>query len=390
MKKGFLFILILALSLPLVACDSNGSLEDVSLDEVLEKGLNKNFDLDSDIKSLESNLSLNLNMDIKEMDPFTRMFLDSFSDIKLTMDTKYDINDAEDIKLELNLKLNSSNLNTDANIYFFDNTLAINLPILSELFGIPELSDSYIVITSDEMEQLMNDFGMGDLNTDFQNDFEEELSEILDIYKNFLRIYLDFLEDFISFDSSTIKIGNENVETYHIDINMDGDNLVELIESIPELLNDEDFQEALIEMVSTYMEVMNFNDFGLALSESEIRDEIQNELSNVSKEEMEEDIKLLVEELENLMNLEAFSLESNMHFDEDFLMRRFDLSQNISIDSYDEFLDSNIIFDINYNMSAENWNINQDIDFNFPELNEENSLYIEDLMSIFFMMMMGM
>lgn len=299
--------------------------------EVLEKSFKKSFD----INTSESSFDMTMNIDVDGLeDPNSTFIFQMINNSKLNGIIKGDIDKMESAG-ELTLDMNGMSYKAD---FFATNEKAV--------FKIP-LMEKYII-----MDQPVS----SDKTNDQKGDFKKLNMEMMDIFLNNMTD-----ENIKALEKETLSTPEGEIEVTGYEINFSNDEIAKVID----------------ELFSYLFESEVFKNI--------MKNSAKNTAALEGEEASSEEIDEMVKKMEEDMNEALENMKENLSFDSFKLVYGIDKNYNIRSSIINTALTAKIGEDeqqsisLKFDIASKVWNINKPVEINMPELNEENSVKLEEL-----------
>lgn len=258
-------------------------------------------------------------------------------------------------KAEIVADLNVGGMAFEGKMFIDDNIIALNIPFLGMMMNDSRLTTGYIIIDS---ETLAEEAGQ---EIDIFGDDEE----MVDLAKRIVEKYLDILDDslFINNGEEEVTVGDSNVKTTDIEINITADDFKDIIINVIEMMEDPEFVDLLFELTG--------------LSNGYNREEFQRDLDMAFSElddNFEEGLDEIFEEMNEVIDFDNTYIRMNFYIDNNSNITKSMADMSFS------FNDEDTSIQFGMNMESDAWNINQPLTIDLPEFNETNSIDFNELL----------
>ncbi|NBG87450.1 hypothetical protein [Isachenkonia alkalipeptolytica] len=349
-KKRWLIGALLILSLvAFVGCSDDG--EELSDMEIFERAFMQNLERHSYEFTGEMGLMVEyLNMP----DQSLGSMLGAFNNMSMNFEGMINGEDLMDPEMYMSGQFNAAGMGVAMEMYMLEEQIAIKAPMMAQIMGDQRLADGYLIM---------------DLEEDFYNQegFEEmdprDQEELYGMLQQFGEIYMEIVEEeFITNEGETeIEINEESLDVQEFEIYMGREEIRTVLESIPELMEEESFRELLTEVAR--------------ISDGEIPvEEMEQELDRFIEEFDQEKVDEVMDELDQVLDFEESYFSMTLYIDEDYNIVKEQYDVNIVVDQEETAFSLQILGGMEY------WNINGDIDIEAPEFTDENSVPLQELM----------
>lgn len=355
----------------------------------LKKEFFNNLAKSYDIKSLENQTKININVDVAGLseEDLTGLkdILPLLKNISLDVNTKSVTNKSSVAKSQIDMKLNAAGMEIPVSIWSDmdltgknpKNTAIIEIPSILSNF-LPELKDKkYLVIDSFNNESI----NMSGVNS-------EKLTNMIQIYtpmiNEFMIKYLqqynppvDFIKDLGNKDITTVDGKTVSAKGYELKIT--NENIKEIVNyTVENLLNNEDAMKLFKDYMLSTIEAMDEVDSEEA---KQSMDEIFNELEAIEMPEVMQSISDAMDMIAELKLLgdNGITIEYYMNSNGHVISTKGTIEFVIDLAKFDPTLAemenaTNPIIKLNINFTSNIFNINENIDIKLPEINKENSI----------------
>lgn len=349
-KKAWLIGVVLIISLLVFTGCSNES-EEMSDMEIFEKAFMQNIERHSYEVSGEMALTMdNLSMDNPGMGSMFGML----NNISANFEGKMNGEDLENPEAHMAGQINAGGFGVALEMYMLEEQIAIKAPMMAQFLGDQRLVDGYLLI--DPEEDLYGQEGYEDVDP-------QDQEEIYQLMQKFSEIYMEIVEEeFITNKGETeITINDEALDVQEFEIYMGKEEIETILNSIPEVVEDEEFRELIYEVAQ--------------MTDPEIsEEEITEELDRFSEELDQEKIDEMMSELEEVLDMEESAFVMTLYIDDEYRIVRENYDLNLVVIEDQESVT------VQMEGTMEYWNINGDVEIDAPEFTEENSVRMQELM----------
>lgn len=341
-------LLIIALA-AFVGCSNND--EELSDREVFEKAFMQNLERHSFEFSAEMGLIMeDLNMPNQALGAY----MGAFNNIAMNFDGKIDGEDPVHPEAYFTGQINSAGLGVALEMYILDEQIAIKAPMMAQILGDQRLADGYILM--DLEEDFYNQEGYEEMDP-------EDREALYGMFQQFGEIYMEIVEEeFITNNGETeVTIDGQDVDVTEYEIYMGREEIRTVLESIPELVEDESFRELVYD--------------ALRISNTEItQQEAEEKMDTIQQDYDQQTVDELMAELEETLDLDQSSFTMTLFIDQDYRIVKENYDVLLVVQQEQQSFSMQILGTMEY------WNINGDIDIDAPEFTDQNSVPMQDLM----------
>ena len=348
-KRWFIGFLLIISLVAFVGCSNEA--EELSDMEIFEKAFMQNLER----HSFEFNGEMDLIMeDFSTGNQAVGDMMGMFNNIGMNLEGMINGEDPMNPEVYLSGQINAGGLGLALEMYMLEEQIAVKAPLMAQFLGDQRLADGYL---------LMN------LEDDFYNQegFEEmdsrDQEELYGMLQQFGEIYMEIVEEeFITNNGETeITINDEKMDVQEFVIYMGKEEIRTVLESIPQVMEEESFRELLLEVVR--------------MSDSEVSvEEAEAEMDQFMEDFDQEKIDEIMEELDRMLDFEESYFSMTLYIDEDYRIVKEEYDVNIVVQEEEEAFNLQILGVMEY------WNINGNIDIDAPEFTDENSVPLQELM----------
>ena len=347
-KGAFLSILLFVMIFAVACGSGDDSMTDM---ELFEEAVRANLDRTS--YSYEGEVSLRIE-DLQLEDPDAAMMFGMFQQLGMTMKGAMDQRDPEDLRFHLDGQLNAMGMGIAMEIYVADNLMVLRAPMMTQFFQDPRLMNGYVIMDLDQMEEDPHEMQMGAA-------FNED--DVLALFNYFGEITLSIMEeDFIeNRGEQTVSIDGVDTKATELVITIGEEEFERIWRAIPEVLQDEELRGLLGNLLDEE-------------HQGEMERELDEFLEMVDDEAMEE----ALEAIKEAVDFENSEIRFTLFIDDEYriIMEKGEFTLAVR--------DGGESAVIHFGMTMSYWNINQDVDIQLPELTEENSIHLEELIESMF------
>ncbi|SNS04867.1 hypothetical protein SAMN05446037_1003130 [Anaerovirgula multivorans] len=343
-KRGLIFLLIAIMMITMLTACSKPKTAREALSEAI---LNE-----EEINTSQFKMALSLNVNTSNIyDPELAMYANMLNNAKLIIEGKTDLNEE---KTAAELKLDLGGMSFSASLYQYDNTIAIHMPFLAQLFGDPSFADKYIVM---DLDALMEEFAPEQQDL---KDFDEE--ELMALYRKIAASSIDALSESALVDKGeqSVTAGTENVKAREIEIIINEEELINIVKNLITMLKDEEFRNQIFKILSSVDPYSSEEDFKRDLEEI--------------LEASDEDIDALFDEIRQNVNFENFKIQNNVFIDNKSNVVKAITEATISFKEDDQSIGLAV------KAEADTWDINKQIAIEIPDIHAENSIDFYELL----------
>lgn len=341
-----LLILLLVSTLFLGGCSKARSSKEVLSDVFANETV-----ITSSEGKLEMSVKFNMeNIDITSLnDPQTVAMMNMLNNAKITMNYATDV---EQQKAAIDFTADLGGMAFYGKMYLYDEKLAIQMPFLTQFLGDPRLANGYLVMDLKEMIEMQGS------TIDVT---EAEKMKALGI--KLVDAIIAELDDkaLSNKGSSTIEVGGQSVKVDEIQINIGKDEIKSIVLTVVNLLEDKDFRDMVFEIAKSSDPYLTRESF----------DEV---ISTLSTEETNDAIESALVEMEEVVDFTKTGIKTSLFIDKDNNVVRSIMEMVLSLNEQGESLE--VIF----NATTDTWNINQPITLEIPNINENNSIDLFELL----------
>ena len=340
-----LTILILTI---VTGCSTKKSAKEALVEAILNE---------ENIMSSEFKGMLSLTVDANNIqDPDFDYYANMLNNAKIIVRGK---NDLSNEKVAAEIKLDLGGMSFNAELYQYDNKIALKIPFLAQVLGDPIFSEKYIVM---DLEELMKEAESYQEGT---KDINEE--EFMALYRKISSSSIESLIEESITDNGTqaVEVGGKTVKAREIQVTLNLEDFMDIFKNFIIMLKEDDFRNELFNVASTLDPYMTREDFDRAMAE----------ITNTSDEEIDE----LFMEMKEEVDLENFNVQSITYIDSSSNIVKSTTEANLNIK------EENQSVNFGFKGDMETWNINKSIEIEIPEINADNSIDFEQfLYSIMF------
>ncbi|MTI67685.1 MAG: hypothetical protein FH753_13950 [Firmicutes bacterium] len=319
-------VLILLLMSMLSGCGNE------SPKEILEKNMEESIK----VKSAKQDFEMVLNFEMENTDPSMMPFIQMLNNIKLKGEFE---TDSEKMATVGEMEIDLGGMLYKAKMYITPEKSVMKMPMIPK----------YILINGEtNNEQKLND-----------------KEEIIKLSKKLFKVIMDFIDDekLQKKDNVTLTTENGDIKVTEISMKFKDEDIKALMkEIVPMLLENDSFKKSMYPSIKQQLITE-----GIEPTEEEIEKKL---------EEIKDEFNNNFDELDELVTFEKLNLTYSI--DKDYHTRKvdFDIKYNINDKSGQAM-------SLSLKGISNTWNINEPVDIKFPDLNEENSIKIEDLANQF-------
>ncbi len=341
-------LLVLSL-LVFVGCSNDG--EELSDMEIFEKAFMQNLERHSFEFTGEMGLKME---DLSTQNQALGSMMGMFNNIGMSFEGMIDGEDQLNPEVYMSGQINAGGFGVALEMYMLEEQIAIKAPMMAQFMGDQRLAEGYLLIDLDD--DFYNQEGMEQMDP-------QDREELLGMFKQFGEIYMEIVEEeFITNNGETeITINDDDVAVKEFEVYMGRAEIRMVLESIPEILEDESFRELIFETV-------RMSDTGV--SPEEVEAEMDEFMEDFDQDKIDE----LMEELDRVLDFEESYFSMTLYIDEDYRIVREEYDANIVFQQDQEAFSLQIAGTMDY------WNINEDINIEAPEFTDENSVPMQELM----------
>ncbi len=349
-KKRWVIGVLLILSLVVfVGCSDDG--EELGDGEIFERAFLQTLDR----HSYEFAGEMGLMVEYLDMpDQALGSMMGAFNNMGMNFEGRIRGEDSQNPEMYMSGQFNAAGLGVAMEMYMLEEKIAIKAPMMAQMMGDQRLADGYLIM--DLEEDFYNQEGLEGMDPEDQEQLYGMLRQLGEIYMEIVE------EDFITNNGETeIEINQETLEVQEFEIYMGKEEVRSVLESIPELVEEESFRELLREAAR--------------ISDGEFSgEEMEQELDDFIEEFDQEKIDEVMEELNQMLDLEESYFSMTLYIDEDYNILKEKYDAHLVVDQGDTAFSLQIVGAMDY------WNINGDIDIDAPEFTDENSVPLQELM----------
>lgn len=348
-KRWMIGVILMISLVAFVGCSNEG--DELSDMEIFEKAFMQNIERHSFEFTGEMGLVMeDLSMPNQGMGSMMGMF----NNVGMNFEGMINGEDQMNPEMYLSGQINTGGLGLAMEMYMLEEQVAIKAPLMAQFLGDQRLADGYL---------LMN------LEDDFYNQegFEQmdpqDQEELYGMLQQFGEIYMEIVEEeFITNNGEVeIAINNEEIDVQEFEIYMSRDEIRTVLESIPEIMEDESFRELIFDAVQ--------------MTDGEITvEEMEEEMDRFMEDFDQEKIDEFMEELDEVLDFEESYFSMTLYIDEDYRILREEYDINIAVEQEGDAFSAQVMGAMDY------WNINEDITIEAPEFTDENSVPMQELM----------
>ncbi|KAB3530749.1 DUF6583 family protein [Alkaliphilus serpentinus] len=351
MKKtrimSILLIVLLASAMILGGCSKPSRSAKEMLTDVIQK--------QTEIKTSQGSMELTLNVNMDGLDVTSLNDPNAVAILNMINNLKVDFNYTSDLdqqKHAIEFNADMGGMAFYGEMYMYDEKLAIHMPFLTQFLGDPRLSDGYLVMDLKEMAEMQGS------TMDMTN-----IEETQKIAVKLFNTVIDKLGEnaLTKNGSSTIEIGGESVKVEEIQLNIGMEEMKTLALGVVDLLEDKDFRDLVFEMVKSGDPLMT-------------REEFEEELNAMDPQEAKDAIDQGFQEMAEVVDFAKSGLKTKMYVDKNDYTVRSTMEMTIAVTEGEES------FDVTFNVTSDAWNINKPVTIEIPEINEENSIDVFELL----------
>lgn len=337
MKKRKIISLLLIIVLSIGILSACGPKEPK---EILKKATEESADMKTGTQSFEMGIKLDIPMENE--DPFASMILNAINNGKISGTFASDTNE---MKTFGDFTLDLDGISYKCELYFSPEKSAIKVPMV----------DKYILLDDEEMKNMSDEDQvkeMQKLSIDMVNSILDELED--DSLSKKEDVVLNTPEGDVKVTEITMDISDEKIKTIIKDI-------------VPTLFENPAMREMMVPSIKQQLE----------LEGKEATDEaVQAELDNSLKEFNEG-----FTEIEDILTFNEVKIVYGV--DDDYNIRSSKIKLDYKVQDKETGEELGIVIDA----EGKVWGINEPIEIEEPELTEENSIKMEELMNQFMMPM---
>ncbi len=349
-KKRWFLGVILIISLAAFAGCSNDS-EELSDMEIFEKAFMQTLERHSFEFTGEMGLIME---DSSAQSQAPGNMMGMFNNIGMNVEGMINGEDPMNPEMYLSGQINTGGFGVALEMYMLEEQIAIKAPMMAQFLGDQRLAEGYLLMNLED--DFYNQEGLEQMDP-------QDQEELYGMLQQFGEIYMEIVEEeFITNNGETeVAINEETVDVREFEIYMGKDEIRTVLESIPEVLEDESFRELILET--------------LRMSNTEVtREEVEEEMDRFMEDFDQEKIDELMEELDRALDLEESYFSMTLYIDDDYRIVKEEYDVNIVVTQEGE------AFNLQITGAMEYWNINGNIDIDAPEFTEENSVPLQELM----------
>lgn len=329
-KRSIIFLsLILALVMFLsVGCGAK------SPKEILEEAVINS----AKITTSQQKIELDLSLDIENPDPMMAGYLQMLQDVSLEIDIK---SDTESMMSEGKFTVDLNGMAYTVDVYVTPEHVALRIPITPQ----------YVV---QEIEE--------DMEMD-----EDDKKEMLDFVAEISKTMLDNIEDdkIINNGKKDIATPQGDLKVTEIAVEMSDAEIKEIMEQVVDIMFENSWmREYMVQGVKTALE-----------SEDEV---ITDESIEAKLAEIKSEIDIAFDEMNEVLQINGLNM--TYFIDSKNNLRKTDFEFTVAIE--DEETEQNIT--VEFKGTTDVWNINEDLEMDIPEINEDNSISMEELINQMF------
>ncbi len=348
-KKGIVMAILLFAMIFAVACGNDENLSDL---EMFEEAVRANLNRDS--FSFAGELSFS-SEDLQTEDPNLGMMLGMMSQIRLNMEGSVDQRDSENPKMHFEGIMNAMGMGIGIELYLEDHLMAVRAPMMVQILQDPRLMDGFLLMDTSTIE-----------HEEYRNDTALILDEadVLSLFKYLGEAALSLMdEDFIeNRGEDTITIAGEKVKATEMVVTIGGEEIEKIFRGTPDLIRDEEFRQRL-----------------KTIFHEGQQEKIDEELDALEEMLDDEAIDEGLQKMKEIFDFERTEIQYAFFINTDLQIVKEDGAITLAMDDGKE---SAVL---EFKLMMEYWDINASIDIEIPEFNNDNSVYLEEILENMFM-----